>query len=144
VAYSAAVDSALVAKLLADTGPSGLLTLMSDGVWWDVAPQGKTKVVIVRLMAHSTTPMQGGGGRAYETPIYLVKAVALGTTGADVKAAGARIDVLLDGGTLTVPGYSLMAMRLDEYVHYVETDPTNADARWHHYGGMYEIYVSPG
>lgn len=128
----------MINKLLTDTQLSALMT---DGVWWEIAPHGKTKVVIVKLMAHTVTAMYGG--RAYEEPVYLVKAVALGTTGTDVKAAAARIDALLDGGTLVISGYTVMAIQLQEYVHYVEADPTNADARWQHYGGLYGITVSP-
>jgi hypothetical protein len=100
-AYSGDVDSALVAKLLGD---STLMALMPDGVYWDIAASGKNRVVIVKLMGHSVESKFGG--RAWESATYLVKAVELSTSGTNAKAAGRRIDALLDGGTLgTIAGY---------------------------------------
>jgi hypothetical protein len=138
VPYSGDIDSALVAKLLND---ATLAALMPDGVYWDIAASGKTRVVIVKLMSHAVEPMFGG--RAYEAATYLVKAVELSTSGSNAKAAGRRIDALLDGGTLAINGYGLMTIALDEYVRFAEDDPDNADARWQHYGGIYAVTVSP-
>jgi hypothetical protein len=137
-AFTGDVDGALVAKLLAD---APLMALMPDGVWWDVSGSGKTRVVIVKLMSH--TVEQRFGGKAYEMPVYLVKAVELTKSSANAQAAARRIDAMLDGGTLAPTGYSLMTMQLEEEVHYQEADPDNADARWQHWGGMYSVWVSP-
>lgn len=139
---SSEVDAALSAKLLSD---AALTALMPDGVYFDVAAHGKTKFVIISLLSGLDGRMFSG--RAMETLVYLVKAVALETTGANVKAAAARIDVLLsgtntEGGTLTVTGYGLMDMRRIERVRYTEVDESN-DARWQHRGGHYELWVSP-
>ncbi len=114
---------------------------MPDGVFYDIAASGKTRFVIVKLMSHTVERMFGG--RAYEAPVYLVKAVESGTGTVNTKAGAARIDAILDDGTLTVTGYGLMKMQLEEYVRYAEPDPDNADARWQHRGGMYSIWVSP-
>lgn len=138
MSYSGDVDSALIAKLLAD---APLTALMPDGVFYDVAASGKTRFVIVKLMSHTVERMFGG--KAYEAPVYLVKAVESGSGTVNTKAAAARIDAILDDGTLTVTGYGLMKMQLEEYVRYAEPDPDNADARWQHRGGMYSIWVSP-
>lgn len=138
MAYSGDVDSALIAKLLAD---APLTALCPDGVFYDVAASGKTRFVIVKLMSHTVERMFGG--KAYEALVYLVKAVEAGTGTVNTKAAAARIDAILDDGTLTVAGYGLMKMQLEEYVRYAEPDPDNADQRWQHRGGMYSIWVSP-
>lgn len=136
---SSAVDNAIVAKLGGDTA---LLALMPNGAYMDEAPQGSTRFVIVSLVDAVDHPQFGG--RAFEDALYLVKAVALSTTNADIKAAAARIDALLDYGTLTVTGYSLMAMRREERVRFQEVDEVDAAIRWQHRGGRYRVMVSPG
>lgn len=136
--YSGDVDSALVSKVLGD---AQLAALMPDGVYWDVSASGKTRVVIVSLLSPSVTYAFDAG--AFEEKLYLVKAVELNTSAANVKAAAARIDALLNGGTLALTTYDLMNMELREPIHYAEPDPANKDARWQHYGGVYAVYVSP-
>jgi len=131
------IDAALSAKLLAD---GTLTTLMPDGVWFDVAKKGATKFIIVSLLSEEDEPMFQG--RAFEDGLYLVKAVSLESTGANVKAAAARIDALLDNGTLTVSGYSVMRMNRVTRVRYTEVDETNADIRWQHRGAHYAFTVS--
>jgi hypothetical protein len=133
---SSEIDQAVIAKLLND---ATLNALMPDGIWWDVAKKDATRFVIVSLSASLDEPMFQA--RAYEGPLYLVKAVALNTTGADVKAAAARIDTLLEGGTLTIPGYSLMAIRREERLRITEVD-ANSDQRWQHRGGFYSVWAS--
>jgi len=141
--FSGEVDDSIVAKLLAD---APLTALMPDGIYYDIAKSGKTRFVIVKLMSHTVTRMFNG--RAYEAPVYLVKAVEFGTGTVNTKAAAARIDVLLDGpngegGTVTVAGYGVAQTGLEEYVRYAEADPANADARWQHRGGMYAVMAVP-
>lgn len=137
MADSSEVDSALIAKLMAD-GP--LMASMTDGVYFDEASQGKTKFVIVSLVTEFDEPMFGA--RAYEDATYLVKAVALGSSGADVKTAAARIDAVLDGQPLTVTGYKLMVMQRVERIRYTEVDEIDKSIRWQHRGGRYQIVVS--
>src|SRR4051812_19382441 len=94
---SSDIDNALIAKLGAD---SALLALMPNGVYYDEAPQGSTRFVIVSLVIEQDEAMFGG--RAFEDALYLVKAVSLSTAGGNVKDAAARIDALLENGTLLV------------------------------------------
>jgi hypothetical protein len=108
---SSDVDNALVAKLGAD---SALLALMPNGVYWDEAPQGATRFVIVSLVDEPTSSMFGE--RAFEDALYLVEARALSTSGGNVKDAAARIDALLENGTLAVAGYKLMVIQREERV----------------------------
>jgi hypothetical protein len=137
MADSSDVDNAVIAKLGAD---ATLLSYMVNGVFWEEAPEGSTKFVLVSLVDEHDAPMFGA--RAFEDALYLVKAVAKGTSGIDVKAAAARIDVLLDNSSLTVSGYSLMNMRRDSRVRYTEVDDIDASIRWQHRGGRYQVVVS--
>lgn len=111
-----------------------------DGVWFDWPRKSAEKFVVISLLNENDEQMFGG--RAYEDGLYLVKAVAHETTAVNVKAAAARIDVLLDGGTLTVAGYTLMRMQRVARVHIVEPDTENLDNRWQHAGGHYALQVS--
>lgn len=135
---SGAVDAAIVARL---AGDATLMGLMTDGVYFDVAASGKTKFVIVSL----TTSFDDHEfcGTAFEEVTYLVKAVTLGTSGAEVRAAAARIHALLQGVQLTVAGYTNALLRRTEYVRYTEVDDVDNDIRWQHRGGRYEVWVSP-
>lgn len=137
MADTSAVDAALVAKLLAD---STLMATMTGGVYFDEAPQGSDKFVIVSQMTHEDVYDERGS--AYEVILYLVKAVATSTSGADVKTAASRIHTILQDGTLSPSGYSLMNMRRTERIRMTEVDD-ESDRRWQHRGGVYETWVQP-
>lgn len=135
---SSEIDAALAAKLVGD---QTLMALATNGVYFDEAAQGATKFVVISLVdAHDEGMF---GGRAYEAATYLVKYVEQGESGLNAKAAAARIDQLLELGTLTVTGYSLMSLRRDARVRYTEVDGNDASIRWQHRGGRYRILVSP-
>jgi hypothetical protein len=138
MADSSQVDAAVIGRLLGD---ATLSSLMSDGVYWDVAAHGKTRFVIVSQVDHSDEPMLQG--TAYERFLYLVKAVELSTSGANISAASARIQTLLHDATFAVTGYGLMVSRRVERVRYTEVDEVDRDIRWQHRGGQYEVMVSP-
>jgi hypothetical protein len=139
---SSDIDNALTAKLGAD---APLLALLPNLVHMDEAPAGATRFVIVSLIEeHDDRQFEG---RAFEDALYLVKAVGRSTAQAPLpantmKAAAARIDVLLDGGTLTIPGYGLVAMHREERLRYTEVDEVDTTIRWHHRGGRYRVVVS--
>lgn len=139
MADSSDIDSALVAKLQAD---SALTALMPDGVWIDEAPEGKIQYVIVSLVDEDDEPKFGG--RAFEDALFLVKAVeqkpAAGS--GNIKAAAARIDALLENGTLAVTGYTHMAMHREKRIRSTELDGTVPSIRWFHRGGHYRVQQS--
>jgi hypothetical protein len=137
-----AIDEALVARL---TDPA-LQALMPGGPYFDVGAKGQTAMVVVSLSEDAAREMLHG--TAAIRTVYLVKAVELQTSGARVHEAAARIHALLqwdDDGPppLTMPGFDLMALRRVERIRYTETDATNADQRWQHHGGLYEVFVAP-
>lgn len=135
---SSDVENALLAKLGAD---GALLALAPNGVYWDDAPAGSTRFVIVSLATERDEPMFGA--RAFEDALYLVKYVALSTAAGNPKDAAARIDALLENGTLTIPGYGLMTMHREERVRVTEVDAVDRSIRWQHRGGRYRVVVSP-
>lgn len=136
---SSDVDNALVAKLGAD---STLLALMPNGVYWDEAPQGSTRFVIVSLVDERDEAMFGA--RAFEDALYLVEARVLSTSGGNVKDAAARIDALLENATLAVAGYKVMVIQREERIRLTEVDDVDESIRWQRRGGRYRVMTSVG
>lgn len=141
---SSDIDNALVAKLSSD--PT-LLGLMPNGVYFGLAPEKSTQYVLVALADSHDEPMFGG--RAFEEYVYAVKAVEMSTVATrNVKAAGARIDAILDPPApprlaLTIPGYALKLSRRQERIRYDEIDEVDHSIRWSHRGALYTLWVSP-
>lgn len=135
---SSAIDAAIIAKLVND---ATLVGLMPDGVWFDAAAQGKTRFVVVSLVEEFDEGVFGS--RGYEDAVYLVKAVEKNADGVNIKAAAARIDVLLeDVASLTATGYNLMTVHREERVRYTEVDQIDPSIRWQHRGGRYRVQYS--
>lgn len=140
---SSAIMNAIIAKLGAD---ATLLGLLPNGVYEAEAPPGSTRFVIVSQILATDTDMFGA--RAFEDALYLVEARALSTTTADVKAAAARIDALLDPqppappATLDVPGYGLMVITRQEFIRGIEVDDKDPTLRWKRRGGHYQVMMS--
>jgi hypothetical protein len=137
---SSAIDIALLMLLEQD---ASLLAVMPDGVWWEVAPPGAERFVVVSLLHESDTP--GFDGRVIEEALYLVKAVALSTiptASQDVRAGAARIDELLERATLLAEGYTAMLLERRERVRDAEIDEVDENIRWLHRGGHYAVVMS--
>jgi hypothetical protein len=142
------IDNALIAKLGAD---AALLTLMPNGVYYQNAPPGSKKYVLVSLADSVDQPMFGG--RAWESVLYLVKAVewasTINTPNVNIGPAANRLDALLDPqpplppATLTIPGYGLMVIRREgrriRDDEYDEKDPT---IHVQHRGGFYRVWAT--
>lgn len=134
---SRAIDAALTARLLGD---GTLMALLPDGVYFDEAKQGATRFAIVSLIDEEDIGVFGG--RAIEDGLYLVKAVALGTSGVDIGTAAARIDVLLENQALTASGYTGMTVFREGRVRVTEVDDVDPSIRWQHAGGRYRVHMS--
>lgn len=134
---SSDVDNALVMKLGSD---AALLALCPNGVYVDEAPPGSTKFVIVSLVDESD--VREFNRRSFEDALYMVKAVMSKSSGGDVKAAAARIDALLENGSLTVNGYTHMVMHREGRIRATEVDDIEPSIRWFHRGGNYRVQVS--
>lgn len=134
------IPAALLATLNADNGAGGVLTLLPDGAWFGLAPAGKTRFVVVsQVSSHDVPQFQS---RSFESLVYLVKAVHLSSSATTATTAAARINALLDFQVLTVAGYTHVWTERIEHVQYLEVDEQEADLRWQHCGGLYEIFAS--
>lgn len=134
---SSAIARALVDKLRGDATLTGL----TGGVYLDKAPTGsKAHVIVSLLVGHDVQMFRG---RAFEEPIYLVKAVEHSSINPHhIDEAAARIDALLDYGTLAITGYSFKAMRRDEPVSYEENDERDPSISFIHAGGRYQVIAA--
>jgi hypothetical protein len=137
MADSSDIDNALVTKLAAD---ATLLALCPNGVYVDEAPPGSTRFVIVSLVDENDEGIFGA--RAVEDALYQVEAQMLSTAGGNIKSAAARIDALLEQGTLTVAGYSVMALFRESRIRLTEVDAVDNSIRWLRRGGNYRLVVS--
>ena len=134
---SSDIDAALVMKLGSD---ATLLALCPNGVFMDEAPQGMTKFVIVSLIDESDEAVFGQ--RAYEDALYLVEARMLSTSGGNIKAAAARIDVLLNDVSIAASGYTWMTVYRESRVRQTEVDEVDPSIRWYRRGGNYRVQMS--
>jgi len=136
VSDSSKIEAAIFTALNDPT----LKTLCPDGAWWNAAPQGKTKFVVVSLPTASEEYEEGR--TAFEQPTYLIKAVAKESSTATVDAAAARIRVLVEA-LQAATGYHLMRVQRLERVKYADPDPVDAAIQWQHSGGLYEFLAEP-
>jgi hypothetical protein len=133
------VERALIGKLAAD---ATLAAAMPDGVYYDLAPIGSTKFIIVSLSS-SRGLYELNDGETLRAFIYVVKGVALGTGSSAVAAADKRIQELIDRQPLDLPpeaGATLMVARWVDRIRFTEN--ANNDV-WQHRGARYEITVTP-
>jgi hypothetical protein len=141
---SSAIESAVIGLLAAD---ATLTSLMPGGVWYQIAPPNTQQFVIVSMA--DSADQQMFGGRAWESVLYLVKAVefsSLTVTNKNARAAAERIDALLDPqppappATLTITGYGTMLLQREgRRVRDVETDEKDATIQWAHRGAHYRV-----
>lgn len=136
MANTSALDAALFARLSAD---ATLQTLAPGGVWRDVAPQGTaTPYVVLAQVSHSDHYELGG--EAYEELIVVVDAIAQGPSASGSIAAYNRIHALLQDASLApVTGYRVLVCQRFDRIAETELDPANADRRYQHRGGTYQI-----
>jgi hypothetical protein len=134
---SSAIANALIAKLGAD---ADLLALVPNGVYEDLGPPNAKRFVVVSQILATDTPVLSQG-RVIEDALYLIEARVLASTaGVGVAAAAAaRIDALLEDGTLTVPGYQVSAMCREEFVRGTEVDEVDPSIVWKRRGGRYRV-----
>jgi len=132
------IDNALAAKLGSD---ATLRALMPNGVFWDVAPVDCTQVVILSFVDEKDEHEHQK--RAIEDTVYEVKVIERSTvTTSNIDAACGRIDELLDGGTLTAPGYTLMVMYRERRRRSTVRDEASLEIRWFEEAAQYRVMMS--
>ena len=134
---SSAIANALIAKLGAD---SELLAHVPDNVHEDMGPEGAKRFVVVsQILATDQAVMNQG--RVIEDALFLVEARVLKGAGPTTAcaAAAARIEALLEDGTMDVPGYRVTQMFREEFVRGTEVDERDRTIVWKRRGGRYRV-----
>ncbi len=134
-----AIRKALYSKLTGDTGPGGLAGMLSgaQAVYYAEAP---AEAVYPLVIFHR----QGGrkeeafGGEAWRDAPWLVKGVCQDGTSDPVDRIAARIDALLDNGSLSIAGCRLVDAAHRSDVEYVETVESR---QYRHAGALYRLRV---
>lgn len=137
MADSSDIEGALIQKLGSD---ATLLGICVNGVYPDIADDGMDRFVIVSLIDEVDEQMLGR--RAFEDALFLVEARVRSNTNANIKAAAARIDALLEDTTLTVAGYCTMTVHREKRVRLTEVDELDKSIRWYRRGGEYRVVMS--
>lgn len=141
------IDAALIAKLKANAALVSLMAFtapdgsVSDIVYFDVAPPGIDRFVLVSLVIGEDEDVFGEVDAGIQTNLYLVKSVDKATSGSTVKTGAKLIHEALQKQPLSITGYSHMHTLRRERVRYTEVDE-DSGVRWQHRGGRYEVMAS--
>jgi hypothetical protein len=138
MADSSYIENGVIAALGAD---ATLLALVPDGVYYAEAPPNAKRFVIVQLM-DSVDEAAFSKGRAYEDTLLMVKAVMLSTAGGNIQSAAARIDTLLEDGTITASGFTFSTIHREGRIRVTEVDDEDSSLRWQHRGGFYRVQMA--
>lgn len=129
-----AIRTALYTKLNVSAVTS-LLPSGSAGLVHGVAPSSATYPICVFHQQASTSTLRMGGN-AYDSDIWLVKGVSKASSASLAEDIDNEVRTLLDFGTLTVTGGTLMHMARESGVSYTETD---GDIQYRHQGSLYRL-----
>lgn len=132
-----AVKAALHTKL---TGGTALTALLSGtaAVYEKLGPRGATPPYVIYQKQAGSPRHTLGDGKAWDSHVFLVKAV---TDEPSAKVAGdiaAQVDALLDRGSLTITGGTALICRRETDVDYHEL---SEGRRINHVGATYRIEV---
>lgn len=72
--------------------------------------------------------------------VYMIKVVASGNSALGAGKALARIAVLLNDGSLSISGFTLLRSRQESDIDYSET---SSGITYHHIGGLFRISIRP-
>lgn len=133
---SSDIDAALLARL----NDPALLALAVNGIWFDQAPPGSTKFVLVTLITETDGAVFGG--RAIEDALYSIEYRELDTGTSNAKAAADLIDTLLEDCSLTAAGYQTATVHRERRLRFTETDDADPAIRWRRRGGEYRVTMA--
>lgn len=106
--------------LTADTGGSGVNTLVSGRIYRDRVPQAATLPAITVTLVSGTDTNTLGGRRVFQTALVDVRVVADGTVYPN--AIADRVDAVLQGVGGVKSGVTVVELRRDNVQAYIEDD----------------------
>lgn len=138
---STSVRRALYGKMAGDTTLNGLLATPPSGwsksIYHREAPDsaGYPLVIFQKQSGVPTYTMQSGRS-AYESDVWLVKAIDRNTTADPAEAVQARLETLLLDATLSISGEELMYLRRESDVEFSEVSD---GVTYQHAGALWRL-----
>jgi hypothetical protein len=144
-----ALDVALKAKMVADTGGAGVNTLASGGIYQAVAPRNIAGVPVgfprVYFQQIHGTPLYTFNLLVASHFVYQIKALAIDANTEGAFAAGQideRIQTLLTDPTMTVTGKALLYCRFLQAIPPIYEWDEAISGNIYHKGGYYEVWLA--
>lgn len=131
-----AVRQALYEKL----NVPALTTLLGSGsasLVHAVAPSTATYPLCVFFKSSDVSALRFGGN-AFDSQLWTVKGVVRASSPSDAENIDAAARNLLDFGTLTISGGTLMHLARESGIEYAESE---GDQTYRHVGGLYRLVV---
>lgn len=138
MADSSDIHAALIAVLQND---AVLQALLPDGVYMDESARTDAKqfVIVTLNDSHDEAIF---GRRGWEDKLYQVVAISRSGILTNMKAAAARIDVLLEDVPLVVAGYAWMKTAREREIDVRRRDDLDKAMVWFVRGGFYRVQMS--
>jgi hypothetical protein len=132
------LDAAIYSKLSADTT---LAASAAGGVYRIVAPEGTTGVYIVYQMIGALNDLHTiGTDRRVAVYRYQIKAIERGYSASTAKTAMERVDALLNDGSLSTGGTTLLVCRREAPIPDIVERLDNEEV-YQHVGATYLVEV---
>jgi hypothetical protein len=109
-------------KLTADTGGTGVNTLLGGRIYGRRAPQGVTLPACVIQLVSATATNTLSGVRTHQTALVDVHLIAEGSNITPLVAIADRIDTVLQGAHGISDGATVVKLRRDDEREYDEDD----------------------
>ena len=133
---SAALETSIYTAL----NVAGVLAAAPGGVHRRKAPQGSGDATIVIFTFDSADDVKTLAGPAWLDSEFTVRAVCAGLSTAPADTAYGACHALLEGATLTIPGFSPMYCRRRTLVSYDED--AEGGKTYQHVGGTYRVMAT--
>ena len=137
---STPVRRALYGKLAGDTTLNNLLGTPPSGysksIYYQHAPEGAAYPLVVFSKQAGTPTEAFADPSAYESDVWMVKAIDRDTTADDAEAIQARVAVLLNDATLSISGATHLYLRRQSDIDYSEV---TSGVVYQHAGSLYRL-----
>lgn len=134
-----ATDNALYTLLTGDATLAAIVT----GSWHrHFIKQGVDTIAGVYAQVSAVPVYSLGSARAIDfwDILYIIKTVEKSTSAANGYAAKDRLLTLLNGGSLSLSGYTLMDMHIEQDIEEVEPSD-NINLPYQHIGGYFRLWI---
>jgi hypothetical protein len=127
-------------KMAGDTTLNGLLAAPATGyskaIYHKSAPSNAAFPFVIFNRQSGAPTYAMATVAAYETDVWLIKAVDKNTSADTAEAVAARLNTLLTDGVLSISGAVQLFLRRQSDVDYEETGD---GVRYHHAGSLYRL-----